>query len=173
MWNYVDLRILDFLLYAVKTSCMLLIQRRQIASIHTSTQSSLKKTLSIYPPKDHPLTKTSVIFMFIALVSRNSYPNSIHLKQVDLTSYLRTFEINRSLAFLFQQSFNSGIVPTEWKHALVTPIHKSGDKCNPFNYRPISLTCICCKVMEHIVLSHISKHIYINQQHLDGWTTWL
>ena len=38
------------------------------------------------------------------------------------------------------------------------------------NYRPISLTSICCKVMEHIVLSHMAKHlsgnnILINEQH--------
>ena len=47
-------------------------------------------------------------------------------------------EIAPPLASLFQQSFNTGAVPTQWKHALVTPIHKSGDKCNPSNYRPIS-----------------------------------
>ena len=38
------------------------------------------------------------------------------------------------------------------------------------NYRPISLTCICCKIMEHIILSHITKHIaknniIVNEQH--------
>ena len=26
------------------------------------------------------------------------------------------------------------------------------------NYRPISLTCIACKLMEHIITSHIMKH---------------
>ena len=79
-------------------------------------------------------------------------------------------EIAPALAFLFQQSINTGDIPSDWKNALVTPIHKSGDKCSPGNYRPISLTCICSKVMEHIVLSHISKHvsrsnILVNEQH--------
>ena len=41
---------------------------------------------------------------------------------------------------------------------------------DPSNYRPISLTCICCKIMENIMLSHIAKHIaknniIINEQH--------
>ena len=71
-------------------------------------------------------------------------------------------EISPALGFLFQQSYNTGTVPTEWKYALATPIHKSGDKCDPGNYRPISLTCICSKLMEHIVLSHISKHVAAN-----------
>ena len=95
--------------------------------------------------------------------SKASGPDELSPKLLKLIAH----EIAPPLAFLFQQSFNSGIVPTEWKHALVTPIHKSGDKCNPFNYRPISLTCICCKVMEHIVLSHISKHISTNNIFMD------
>ena len=71
-------------------------------------------------------------------------------------------EIAPALSFLFQQSHNCGVVPTQWRQAPVTPIHKSGVKSDPANYRPISLTCICCKVMEHIVLSHISKHLAAN-----------
>ena len=36
---------------------------------------------------------------------------------------------------------------------------KKGDKMEPSNYRPISLTCILCKVMEHIIASNLSKHL--------------
>lgn len=48
--------------------------------------------------------------------------------------------------------------------------HKKDSKSNPANYRPVSLTSLCCKVMEHIILSHIAKHlaannILIDQQH--------
>ena len=31
--------------------------------------------------------------------------------------------------------------------------------CDPGNYRPISLTCICCKLMEHIIASNLTKHL--------------
>ena len=27
------------------------------------------------------------------------------------------------------------------------------------NYRPVSLTCISCKVLEHIIASHVMKHL--------------
>ena len=62
----------------------------------------------------------------------------------------------------FQQSYTTGKLPQAWTTALVTPIYKKGNKSNPVNYRPISLTCILCKVMEHIVLSHMWKHLNAN-----------
>ena len=79
-------------------------------------------------------------------------------------------EIAPALRFLFQQSYDQQTVPDQWRQAMVSAIHKGGQKADPSNYRPISLTCICCKIMEHIVLSHIAKHlntnsILINNQH--------
>jgi len=32
-----------------------------------------------------------------------------------------------------------------------TPLHKNGDKNDPANYRPISLTSILCKILESIL----------------------
>ena len=42
-------------------------------------------------------------------------------------------------------------VATDWKHANVTPIFKKGDKSDPGNDRPISLTSQICKVLESIL----------------------
>ena len=49
-------------------------------------------------------------------------------------------------------------MPKDWSHALVTAAFKKGSKADPLNYRPISLTCILCKVMEHIFLSNLWVH---------------
>ena len=38
-------------------------------------------------------------------------------------------------------------------------VFKGGQKSNPCNYRSISLTCIASKVLEHIVHSHVMKHL--------------
>ena len=53
---------------------------------------------------------------------------------------------------IFQKSIDTGRVPADWKNANVCPVFKKGDKCEPSNYRPISLTCVLCKLMEHIVV---------------------
>lgn len=58
-------------------------------------------------------------------------------------------------------------VASEWSQALITAVFKTDNKSNPANYRPISLTCICCKVMEHILLSHMAKHLSTNNILID------
>lgn len=68
-----------------------------------------------------------------------------------------------TLYHIFRQSLSSGKLPDDWKIAKVVPIFKSGDKNSPKNYRPISLTCICCKLLEHIIASHIYRHLETNK----------
>ena len=60
---------------------------------------------------------------------------------------------------IFKVSLRAGTVPDDWNLANVTPIYKKGSRQLPENYQPVSLTCICCKLMEHILVSHISKHL--------------
>ena len=85
--------------------------------------------------------------------------------------YVKIVETSQSvscwLSFIFQQSYDCNTVPSDWSNALVTAIFKKGNKSDPANYRPISLTCICCKIMEHIILSHMSKHLSLNNILID------
>lgn len=68
-------------------------------------------------------------------------------------------ELSPILQVIFQKSLDSGKLPHIWKDANVSPIFKKGDKSDPANYRPISLTCVLCKVLEHIVASNLTKHL--------------
>jgi hypothetical protein len=68
-------------------------------------------------------------------------------------------EISEILTNIFQYSLDIGLLPTIWKDANVAPIFKAGSKSSPSNYRPVSLTCICCKMLEHIVLHGLSEKI--------------
>ncbi|KAL8564581.1 hypothetical protein ACOMHN_032137 [Nucella lapillus] len=63
---------------------------------------------------------------------------------------------------MFQSSLTTGSVPLEWRDALVTPIFKKGEQYNPINYRPVSLTCVICKLMEHIIVSALMNHLEEN-----------
>ena len=61
-----------------------------------------------------------------------------------------------------QQTLDIGVVPTDWKIVNVIPIHKKGDKTEPGNYRPVSLTSIICKLMETIIRSKMENYLYGN-----------
>ena len=63
------------------------------------------------------------------------------------------------LTSIFQKSYDTGHLPEDWKTANVSAIFKKGDKKDPANYRPVSLTSICCKVMEHVLCCNILKHL--------------
>ena len=58
-------------------------------------------------------------------------------------------------------------VPSDWSNALVTTICKQGNTSDPANYPPNSLTCIFSKIMGHIILSHMSKHLSLNNILID------
>ena len=73
-------------------------------------------------------------------------------------------EIAPYLKIVFEKSLTEHVVPTDWKTANVTPIFKRGDREIPSNYRPISLTSISCKALEHIIVSSIMGHL--DSQHL-------
>ena len=62
------------------------------------------------------------------------------------------------LSVVFTRSIQEGIVPDDWKRANITPIFKSGSKMTAGNYRPVSLTCIICKIMESIIRNAMITH---------------
>ena len=72
--------------------------------------------------------------------------------------------LHKPLAKLYNRSLESGIFPSKWKEAYITPIHKGGDARDVTNYRPISLLSISGKILESIVNKNILYHIrrYIN-----------
>ena len=76
-------------------------------------------------------------------------------------------QISKPLTLLFKKSMETGQVPSDWKIANVTPIHKKGPKHVPSNYRPISLTSIICKIMERIIRDAIIDHMEDNRLFTD------
>ena len=60
---------------------------------------------------------------------------------------------------MFNQSLSSGVIPGYWSRALITPVFKKGNVHVASNYRPVSLTSVACKILEHIVCAHILRHL--------------
>ena len=68
-------------------------------------------------------------------------------------------EISPVLTLIFQSTLDLGEVPEDWKSANVSPIFKKGDRFKASNYRPVSLTSLCCKLQEHIITSNVMSHL--------------
>jgi hypothetical protein len=68
-------------------------------------------------------------------------------------------EVAPFMTHLFNHSLQSGELPKDWTKAYVTPIFKKNNRHDPANYRPVSLTVVSCKLLEHIVCKHILTHL--------------
>ena len=71
-------------------------------------------------------------------------------------------ELGPVFAHLFHQSIDTGEIPKEWSLANICPpppLCKKSDRSLACNYRPVSLTCVPCKLLEHIVCSNIMAHL--------------
>ena len=71
-------------------------------------------------------------------------------------------ELSPVLARLFRLCLKSQTFPSSWKHALVQPVPKKGDRSNPSNYRPIALTSSLSKVFETLLNCHFLHHLENN-----------
>lgn len=73
------------------------------------------------------------------------------------------FIISPYLSEIFRASMDSGSIPEIWKSSIVVPIFKKGERNNPENYRPISLTCAICRVIERIIVTKIYEFLTRNK----------
>ena len=113
-----------------------------------------------------------------------NYVHSIFTTEEDMKEYLIKLKPNKSpgtdeihpyllrecasqlakpLSMLFNLSMNTSLLPSEWKQAEIRPIFKKkGSKCDPSNYRPVSLTSVTCKIFEKIVKKALCNHLMSN-----------
>jgi len=77
-------------------------------------------------------------------------------------------QVGHPLSLIYNFVFKNETLPSEWKIRLVKPFFKKGSSSEPNNYRPISLTCIVCKLFESIIkdatlIIHLNSHRLITK----------
>ena len=78
----------------------------------------------------------------------------------------------QKLLDIYNQSWNTGTFPTNWKEAIIIPIHKKGKhRHSKTSYRPISLLSCLGKTMERMVNRRLQHHLEKNG--LLSLTVWL
>nr|VZI35906.1 unnamed protein product [Spirometra erinaceieuropaei] len=73
-------------------------------------------------------------------------------------------EVSKTLALIFQTSFFTECLPSDWKSVTITPHFKGESRASANDYRPVSLTSICCKIMEKIIKKALMQ--FLEQHHL-------
>ena len=130
----------------------------QFTDVFTKSEHSQVPLLDRSAPfmEDIVVTKEGVTKLLKGLnPSKALGPDELHPRVLkDLAT-----ELGPVFAHLFQQSIDKGEIPKEWSLANICPLFKKGDRSLACNYRPVSLTCVPCKLLEHIVCSNIMAHL--------------
>ena len=127
-----------------------------ITSGEFTDRKYMKDGPSDYPEADNIIISESGVLKLLQNLNAHKAGGPDNIKPTILKELAG--ELAPILSIIFNKSLESGEIPSDWKKARITPAFKKGKKYLPSNYRPISLTCVCCKIMEHIVTSHIMNH---------------
>ena len=104
-------------------------------------------------------TNFNIPFVTVSYVKKSlkemDHKKARGVDQINTNLIHKTAEVvAEPLCKLINCSIETGMFPDLWKHARVLPLHKSGSRSDPDNYRPISILCSLSKIIE--------KHVYEN-----------
>ena len=92
-------------------------------------------------------------------IAKSPGPDGLHPRVIKELMHV----LVRPFVLIFQTSLNTSTLPHEWKVSNITAIFKKGDKRNPGNYRPVSLTSIMCRTLESIIRDAVLEFLKKNK----------
>ena len=131
----------------------------QFQSVFTKEDCSNLPTLTSSPTKSMlPIQiSTEGISKLLKELKLQKAPGPDCITETILKTYAE--QVAPLLQQIFQKSFDTVELPLDWQKANISPIFKTGNISDPANYRPVSLTAIPCKMLEHIVHTNIMRHL--------------
>ena len=145
-----------------------------VNEFYANIGESINEKLNTFPNPTEPITKKEGIGFDINLSCFNSARVKEEFLKIDIhkssgfkdlsTYFLKViFEhIPHVLSDLFVYSFETGLIPQEWKECIVTIIPKKGSTLHIENTRPISQTNIIVKIFEKIINSEMMDFLETN-----------
>jgi len=130
---------------------------------HNTFDNSFDNSINVNSAHLHfsidTISKTEVCDKLLKL-DKNKSPGPDNLHPCIL--FELRFVICDILWFIFNLSLKLSYLPKDWKASIVSVIHKKGNKDLVSNYRPISLTSICCKILESIIRDKLMSYFLSN-----------
>uniref|UniRef100_A0A0B7BSI4 Reverse transcriptase domain-containing protein n=1 Tax=Arion vulgaris TaxID=1028688 RepID=A0A0B7BSI4_9EUPU len=112
------------------------------------------------PPEEHMTTKFTIHELEKALRSlkKRKSPGNDGITNEMIIEMGR--QAKKKLLEIFNCSWKSGVIPKEWKEAILIPIKKTGkDPTDPSSYRPISLLSCVGKLLERMINTRLMWHL--------------
>ena len=102
-----------------------------------------------------------MVYMLLSRINERKAPglDNIPNKLIKIAAEI----ISPSLTEIFARSISTGIFPSAWKTARVSPIFKKGKKNDPNNYRPISVIPAVAKIFEKVIFEQLYNYFNINR----------
>ena len=86
---------------------------------------------------------------------------------IDILKILKAY-VSKPLEIVFNASFSTGVVPSDFKIANIEPLFKKGSQSSLCNYRPISLISVFSKLLEKLVYNRLIKFLEKNKVLLEN-----
>ena len=110
---------------------------------------------------NHISFSPSTIYNKLRLLKKSSFPNLDTFPSIVIQSC--AFQFSVPLSIIFSNIFEHFVLPRAWLTSIVIPLFKKGHRNLASNYRPISITSSCCKIMESIIRDALSNFLLANK----------